>query len=100
MFTNHFYFSDQYFRSKMLKLAAENVANSAKTVQLLEEQRNPKIVQERIITENAKHFQNILAANVKLPLTEPDQIEYLDSVLSNMELSVAMVNICFLMIYS
>ena len=84
----------------MLKFAAKNVANSAKTVQLLEEQRNPKIVQERIITENKKRFQNILSANVKPPLTEPDQIEHLDSALSNMELSVAMVNICFLMIYS
>ena len=43
----------------MLKFAAKNVANSAKTVQLLEEQRNPKIVQKRIITENKKRFQNI-----------------------------------------
>lgn len=62
-----------------------------RAVQLLEEQRNPKIIQERIVTENSRHFDEVLKSNVRLPLTNISQIEDLNSSLINIELSVAMV---------
>ncbi len=64
-------------------------------VNLLEEQRNPKILKERIVMENARHFQDVLSSNVKLPLTVPSQIEDLNNALIDIELSVAMVNIFY-----
>lgn len=73
------------YRAKMLKLMT-------RTVQILEEQRNPKVVHERVLTENARFFDQVLKSNVKLPLTNTSQIEDLNISLINMELSVAMVN--------
>lgn len=76
--------SDVDFQRKMLKMVGT-------VVNLLEEQRNPKIVKERIVMENAHHFQDVLSSNVKLPLTVPSQIEDLNNALIDIELSVAMV---------
>lgn len=53
---------DEYsFRSKMLKMVG-------RVVQILEEQRDPKIVVERVVLENARYFDELLTTNVSLPL--------------------------------
>lgn len=60
-------------------------------VKLLEEQQGPTAVQDRIINENARHFESVLKANVTFPLKAPQQIEDLNESLNDPDLSVAMV---------
>ena len=73
------------YRQKMLKMVTTLVT-------IAEEQRNPKMVKERIVNENAHYFQQLLIRNVKLPLKIPSAIEELNNALVNIELSVALVS--------
>ena len=72
-------------RQKMLKMVTTLVT-------IAEEQRNPKMVKERIVNENAHYFQQLLIRNLKLPLKIPSAIEELNNALVNIELSVALVS--------
>lgn len=62
-----------------------------KTIHLLEDQQSPRMVQERVVNENARHFESVLATNVNLPLNRPQELEDLNEALNDIELSVALV---------
>lgn len=76
--------SSPEFKSKVIKLME-------RAVHLLEGQQSSSALQERVVNENAKHFESVLNAYVKLPLRNPQELVDLNEALNDTPFAVAMV---------
>lgn len=60
-------------------------------VNLLSDMKDSKKSQQEMLSSNSNHFKRVVAATVKLPLTDPDSIQVLNDALAEMDLSVCVV---------
>ena len=75
------------YKNKMLKMVHKLI--------ITEKQHDKNLIKEKIVLQYARHFQNLVQSNIRLPLKIATQVEDLNNCLLDLDLSVVLVSPIF-----
>ena len=65
----------------------------SQTVKLLQNMADRNKTKEAVINEHHSHFREVIKEHLKLPITDPNQVEVLNNALLDIKLSISLVGL-------